>query len=57
MSPEDKEELQKCKDSPLYFYNKYWRREGQREITESEYEAFMEQLKRPYGWKRRRPCN
>lgn len=39
----DQEKLQKCKDSSVYFYNKYVRKEGQRELTESEYEDFVKQ--------------
>mgnify|MGYP001580442263 CR=1 FL=1 len=31
------EELDKCTASPVYFYNKYVRKEGMREVTEEEY--------------------
>lgn len=31
------EELDKCKASPVYFYNKYVRKEGMNEVTEEEY--------------------
>ena len=34
-------ELQKCKDSFVYFYNKYVRKEGQKELTEAEYQRNM----------------
>jgi vancomycin resistance protein YoaR len=44
LSSADQEELQKCKDSPVYFYNKYVRKEGQKELTESEYEDFIKQV-------------
>ena len=44
LSSADEEELQKCKDSPVYFYNKYVRKEGQKELTESEYEDFVKQV-------------
>jgi len=39
-----KEELQKCKDLPVYFYNKYVRKEGLKELTEVEYEDFVKQV-------------
>ena len=39
----DKNELQKCKDSPVYFYNKYVRKETQRELTEAEYAELIKQ--------------
>ena len=38
------EELQKCKDSPVYFYNKYVKKEGQKELTEDEYKDFVKQV-------------
>jgi len=34
----NKEEMQKCKDDPVYFYNKYVRAEGQKELTKEEFE-------------------
>lgn len=40
----DKKELQKCKDSPVYFYNKYFRNKWQKELTESEYKDFIKQI-------------
>ena len=43
LSQADQDELQKCKDSLVYFYNKYVRKEGQRELTKAEYEAFVKQ--------------
>ena len=44
LSSADQEELQKCEDSPVYFYNKYVRKEGQKELTESEYKDFVKQV-------------
>ena len=44
LSQADQAELQKCKDSPVYFYNKYVRKEGQKELTEAEYENFVKQV-------------
>ena len=44
LSQVDPEELQKCKDSPVYFYNKYVRKEEQKELTEAEYEEFVKQM-------------
>lgn len=44
LSSADQEELQKCKDSPVYFYNKYVRKEGQKELTEAEYNDFVKQV-------------
>ena len=43
LSQADQDEFQKCKDSPVYFYNKYIRKEGQKELTKAEYEAFVKQ--------------
>lgn len=40
----DKDELQKCKDSPVYFYNNYIRKEGQKELTQLEYDNFIKQI-------------
>ena len=48
LSQAEQEELQKCKDSHVYFYNKYVRKKGQKELTEVEYEDFVKQLK--YQW-------
>lgn len=44
LSEADELELQKCKDSPTYFYNKYVRKEGQRELNEKEYDAFVKMV-------------
>lgn len=35
-------ELQKCKDSPAYFYNTYFRKEGQKEYTDQEWQEVVE---------------
>lgn len=43
LSEADKEELQKCIDSPVYFYNKYFKNENQKELTEKEYNEFIEE--------------
>ncbi len=43
LSSADPEELQKCKDSPVYFYNKYVRKDGQKELTEAEYNDIVKQ--------------
>ncbi len=45
LSQADQKELQKCKDSPIYFYNKYVKKEGQRELTEVEYEDFIKHVR------------
>lgn len=44
LSSADQEEFQKCKDSPVYYYNKYVRKEGQKELTETEYEDCVKQV-------------
>jgi len=44
LSSADKEELQKCKNSPVYFYNKYVRKEGQQILTEREYTDFLKMM-------------
>lgn len=44
LSSADQEEIQKCKDSSIYFYNKYVRKEGQKELTEAEYNDFVKQV-------------
>jgi hypothetical protein len=45
VSQVDQAELQRCIDSPVYLYNKYIKKEGQREITEAEYNDFVTQVK------------
>ena len=44
LSQADQDELQKCKQSPVYFYNKYVRKEGWKELSESEYENFVKEM-------------
>lgn len=44
LSQSEQDELQKCKDSPVYFYNKYVRKKGQKELTEAEYKDFIKQV-------------
>lgn len=44
LSSPDQKEFQKCKDSPVYFYNKYVRKEGQKELTKAEYDDFVKQV-------------
>jgi hypothetical protein len=44
LSQVDQEELQKCKDSLVYFYNNYVRKEGQKELTEAEYKNFVKEI-------------
>lgn len=43
LTPEEKEfckeEEKKCLASPLYFYNNYWRKEGQPEMTQLDWDA------------------
>lgn len=46
LSATDQEELDKCKNSPVYFYNKYVRKEGQKEVTEAEWHAVVEMIER-----------
>lgn len=43
---ENKEEMQKCKDSPVYFYNNYARKEGEKELTEEEYNYWLEAIEK-----------
>lgn len=40
----EKKEMEKCKNSSVYFYNKYVKPDGQKELTEKEYEDFAKQL-------------
>lgn len=44
LSSTDQEELQKCKDSPVYFYNKYVRKKDEKKLTEAEYADFVKQV-------------
>lgn len=40
----DEEELRKCKESGAYFYNNYIRQEGERELTEEEWENHVKEV-------------
>jgi len=44
LSSADELELQKCKDEPVYFYNKYVRKDDMKELTEKEYTDFIKQV-------------
>lgn len=37
----DKEEIERCVQSPVYFYNRYVRKEGQKVLTEEEYRQYV----------------
>lgn len=43
LSQADAEELKRCEDSPVYFYNKYVRKEGQKELSEFELKAMADE--------------
>ena len=43
LSSADELELQKCKDEPVYFYNKYFRKDGMKKLTKKEYTDFVKQ--------------
>ena len=38
------EEMKKCKESPLYFYNTYVRKDGMKELTQEEYDNHVRQV-------------
>lgn len=40
----NEEEIKKCEENPLYFYNTYVRKEGQKEFTQEEYDEFVRQV-------------
>jgi hypothetical protein len=44
-TPEEKAfwdaEWKKCKESPLYYYNNYWRKEGDPELTQKQFDAHV----------------
>lgn len=44
LDPNDLNEIKKCENSPVYFYNKYVRKEGQKELTEDDYKNFVKQI-------------
>lgn len=37
----DRKEIDKCVQSPVYFYNRYVRKEGQRVLSEEEYREYV----------------
>lgn len=37
----DKEEIERCQQSPAYFYNRYIRREGEKVLSEEEYREYV----------------
>jgi hypothetical protein len=39
-------EIDKCKDDPVYFYNKYVKKEGDKDITEEEYDMWVDMVER-----------
>ncbi len=44
LSAADQEEYQKCEASPVYFYNKYVRKEGQPELTEKQWDDHVKMV-------------
>ena len=44
LSLADLDEMQKCRQSPVYFYNKYVRKEWEKELTEQEYSDFAKEV-------------
>ncbi len=40
----NEEEIKKCQESPLYFYNTYMLKEGQRPMTQQEYDLLVKQM-------------
>lgn len=39
-------EMQKCKESPLYFYNTYVLKDGMKKLTQEEYDRHVEMIKK-----------
>ena len=48
------DEIQKCKYDVVYFYNKYVKHPGKKELTKEEYENLIELSKNPLKFRRRR---
>lgn len=44
LSKVDLDELEKCKNSVVYFYNNYVRHGEQKELTDSEFDAILKHL-------------
>jgi hypothetical protein len=40
----NEEEIKKCKENPLYFYNTYILKEGQRPMEQQEYDLLVKQV-------------
>lgn len=46
MTPEERQEIErKCKESPAYFYNNFWKAPNAREITDEEMRMMQELAK------------
>lgn len=41
---DNEEEMKKCQESPLYFYNTYMLKEGQRPMQQQEYDLLVKQM-------------
>lgn len=39
-----KKEMQKCKESPVYFYNTYFKTKNQKDLTEDEWNKSIQEL-------------
>ena len=39
------EEMKKCKESPLYFFNTYVQFDGKKQLTQEEYDEYVKQVK------------
>jgi len=50
MAPEEKEEYEKCKESPAYFYNKYVKPDGFPDATDEDFKFPIVYPKRRSGW-------
>lgn len=37
----DRQEIDRCVESPVYFYNRYVRKEGQKVLSEEEYREYV----------------
>jgi len=53
LSKEQKEEIEKCKNSPSYFYNKYVRRDGDRFISDEDFESFLKMSANPLKYRQK----
>ena len=41
---DNKEEMKKCEESPLYFYNTYVQFEGKRPLTQEQYDLLVKEV-------------